>query len=75
MISRTFVAQLLEDAEELDRKGHPAQIALLKESYDYFKEIGVSEKEVAEMMALTPQQLNLLSGPPGKKKRQPGKGR
>lgn len=61
MAAQVFEARLLKDVEEMDRKGHPAQIALLKESYDFFKEAGLSEAEIKEIMALTPQQLKKLA--------------
>lgn len=61
MAARVFEALLLESAEEMDREGHPGQIALLKESYDFFKEAGLSEKEIGEVMALTREQLHMLA--------------
>jgi hypothetical protein len=61
MSRQVFDALLLEDAEEIDRKCHRTQIALLKESYEFFKEAGLSEAEIKEVMALTPQQIKMLA--------------
>lgn len=61
MAAQVFAALLLESAEEMDRECTPAQIALLQESYDFFKEAGLSEKEIEEVMALTPQRLHKLA--------------
>lgn len=69
MDRQVFEAELLKDAEEMDRKGFPAQIALLQKSYDFFKEAGFSEKQIKEIMALTPQQLHLLARGKKSKKR------
>ena len=65
MAARVFEALLLESAEEMDREGHPGQIALLKESYDFFKEAGLSEKEIGEVMALTREQLHITANKNG----------
>lgn len=66
MAAQAFEALLLESAEEMDRECSPARIALLKESYDFFKEAGLSEKEIEEIMALTREQLDMLASPHAK---------
>lgn len=61
MAAQVFEMLLLENAEEIDRQCSPARIALLQESYDFFKEAGLSEKEIGEVMALTSEQLHMLA--------------
>lgn len=61
MATHVFESLLLESAEEMDRQGHPAQIYLLRESYDFFKKAGLSRAEIIKVMALTPQQLRKLA--------------
>jgi len=65
MAAQVFEAELLKDAEEMDGKGHPVQIVLLKESYDFFKEAALSDAEITEIMTLTTQQLQMLADWPG----------
>lgn len=60
MISPSFAAQLLEDAEERDKKNYPAQIALLKESFDFFNKAGLPEAEIRQVMALTAEQVRRM---------------
>lgn len=67
MAAQVFEMLLLESAEEMDREGHPAQIALLKESFVFFKEAGLSDSEIEEIMALTPRQRYLLARPDAKR--------
>jgi hypothetical protein len=55
-----FEALLIEAAEAADRKDAPAILALKKEGYLFCRELGLSDAEIQETMALTGHQMRLL---------------
>lgn len=60
MTENIFESLLLEAAEQTDRKLGPGRIALLKQSYAFFKETGLSDDDIKEVMALTAHEMRLI---------------
>lgn len=51
---------LLEAAEETHKHIRPAHIYLLRKTYDFFKETGISDTAIQQVMALTSHQMRLI---------------
>ena len=60
MSENVFEQMLIDSAEAVDRKMGPGRVALLKQSYEFFKEAGLSDNEIKEVMALTAHEMRLI---------------
>lgn len=58
-----FAQMMVDAAEATDRKLTPGRIALLKKSYAFFREAGLSDEEIKETMALTGHEMRLILKP------------
>lgn len=60
MDSNDFDTCLLESAEKTDRALGHKRIALLKQSYELFKESGHSDTIIQKMMGITSHEMRLI---------------
>lgn len=61
MTKNQFENSLLETAEKIDKKFSADRIILLKQSYEFFKSIGLSADEIKATMALTSHEIRLIN--------------
>lgn len=55
-----FEEMLIESAEQRDRMLRPERIELLKQSYSFFKKVGLSDEQIKSSMALTSHEIRLI---------------
>ena len=60
MSENNFENSLLESAERSDRMLRPERVELLKQSYIFFKNTGLSDEQIKEVMALTAHEMRLI---------------
>ena len=60
MSDNSFAEWMLESAEQADRKLDPARIRQLERSYRLFKECGLSDDDIKNVMALTAHEMRLI---------------
>jgi hypothetical protein len=60
MDNNDFDTCLLESAEKIDRALGPKRIALLKQSYELFKESGHPDAIIQQMMGITSHEMRLI---------------
>lgn len=60
-MSRAFAELLANAADETDKKFPPAYLALLRETYDFFKQTGFTDDAIQKMMGLTSHHMRLVT--------------
>jgi len=58
--TNNFEEMLIESAEKRDRMLLPERIELLKQSYSFFKNSGLSDEQIKSAMAITSHEMRLI---------------